>query len=146
MEDGLKFSGADAHLVVHATEDQDKILHSLQNLLEIPPDKFSIVPSDGHYKNKIMMAHASFSSSEANDLAQGIASGLNSSDRQELTNNIDQFSDEKGNLYLRLDKQRLCQGKISLASADVVRIKFKPVKRYRPRSSMESYRGLFSSE
>jgi RNA binding exosome subunit len=58
---------------------------------------------------------------------------------------MEQFSDEKGNLYLRLDKQRLCQGKISVSTGDSIRIKFRPVKRYRPTSNVETYRGLFTS-
>ena len=144
MTEELKFSGAEANLVIHATEDQERIMGSLHDNLDVVPEKFTITPSEGHYKNRILLLKAIFSSSEANQLATNIASKLNSLDRQELWQNMDQFSDEKGNLYLRLDKQRLCQGKVSISSADSVRIKFKPVKRYRPTSNLESYRGLFA--
>ena len=144
MQEDFKFSAAEANLVVHATEDLEKILRSLQATLGVQPEKFSSMPSEGHYKNRILMLRATFSSAEAADLASLVSSNLNSSDRQELWQNIEQFADEKGNLYLRLDKQRLCQGKISLSTADSMRIRFKPVKRYRPTSNLESYRGLFS--
>lgn len=144
MTDEFKFSGAEANLVVHATEDQKRILDSLQDNLNVSPERFSITPSEGHYKNKILMLKAIFSSSEASQLAASIASKLNSVDRQELWQNMDQFSDEKGNLYLRLDKGRLCQGKVSISSTDSIRIKFKPIKRYRPTSNLEIYRGLFA--
>jgi RNA binding exosome subunit len=70
---------------------------------------------------------------------------LNSADRQHLSDMIDEYSDERGNLYLRLDKQRLCQGKATLAEADSVRFKFKPVRRYKPSGNIDSYRGLLSS-
>ena len=146
MEESVKFSGAEANLVVHMTEDQEKILRALEENLRIPLDRFSATPSEGHFKNRILMLKALFSSHEANDLASHIADGLNSVDRKYLLDTIEQYSDEKGNLYLRLDKQRLCQGKISISTADVIRIKFRPVKRYRPMSNVESYRGLFTSE
>jgi RNA-binding protein len=144
MTEEIKFSGAEANLVIHATEDQEKVLGSLDDNLNLSPDKFSVTPSEGHYKNRILMLKAIFSSSEATELAANIASKLNSLDRQELWQNMSQFSDEKGSLYLRLDKQRLCQGKVSIALADSIRIKFKPVKRYRPTSYLENYRGLFA--
>lgn len=146
MQGDLKFSGAEADLIIHATEDREKIVKSLQDSLEIPSERFVITPSEGHYKNRILTLNAVLSSAEANGLASRIASNLNSSDRQELTHAIEEFSDEKGNLYLRLDKQRLCQGKVSLSFSDSIRLKFKPVKRYRPTSNLDNYRGLFSSE
>jgi RNA-binding protein len=145
MED-VRFSSAEANLVVHSTEDQERILKSVEETLLLTSDRFSSTPSEGHYKNKILMLKAVLSSNEANDLASRIATSLNSTDRQAMLRGIEQFSDEKGNLYLRLDKQRLCQGKISISSADSIRIKFKPVKRYTPTSNLQTYRGLFTSE
>lgn len=146
MKEDFKFSGAEANLMVHATEDHGKILKSLQDGLQISSDRFTSTPSEGHYKNKILLLTATLSGTEANGLASHISSSLNSPDRQVLLRGIEQFSDDKGNLYLRLDKQRLCQGKISISSSDSIRIKFKPVKRYRPTSNLENYRGLFSSD
>lgn len=146
MQEDLRFSGAEANVVVHETENREKILESIQTFLNIPSERFSATASEGHYKNKILMLKAILPSSEANQLASQIASGLSSLDKEELWHNMEQFSDEKGNLYMRLDKQRLCQGKISISSADSLRIKFKPVKRYRPTSNLENYRGLFTSD
>ena len=146
MQESIKFSGAEANVVVHATEDKDRILAAIQSQLNLPADSFIESIADGHYKNKILMLKAVFSSEEAGQLASRMAAKLSSSDREEIWHNIRQLSDEKGNLFLRIDKQRLCQGKVSITSADSLRIKFKPIKRYRPASSLESYRGLFTSE
>jgi RNA-binding protein len=85
------------------------------------------------------------SSREAGDLAARILSLLNQADRQQLSDRIYEYSDEKGNLYLRLDKQRLCQGKALLAETDSVRFKFKPVRRYKPSGNIDTYRGFLSS-
>ncbi|AIF83819.1 putative exosome subunit [Candidatus Nitrososphaera evergladensis SR1] len=142
----VKFSSAEVQLVLHATEGHDKVLAAVEKALSVPAASFGGEQSEGHYGNAIMLLGAVVSSSkEAGALASRIISALNHTDRQELTDHIEEYSDEKGNLYLRLDKQRLCQGKVSLAESDAVRVKFKPVHRYKPSSSLQSYRGLLSS-
>ena len=144
-EGDLRFSAAEINLLLHATEDGDKVLRSIQDMLAVPLERFSISPSEGHYKNKILLLKATLASQEASELALQIMSHLNSSDRERLSGSLREYSDEKGNLYLRLDKQRICQGKMSLSEMDAIRIRFKPVKRYRPSGNLESYRGLLSS-
>lgn len=144
-EGNLRFSAAEVNLLLHATEDSGKVLKSIQDTLVVPSERFSISPSEGHYKNKILLLKAMLASKEAGDLALQIMSRLNSSDRERLSGSLHEYSDEKGNLYLRLDKQRICHGKVSLSETDAIRIRFKPVKRYRPSGNLESYRGLLSS-
>ncbi|HEX7033440.1 MAG TPA: RNA-binding domain-containing protein [Nitrososphaera sp.] len=144
-EENLRFSSAEVNLLLHGTEDGNKVLQSIQDTLSIPSERFSSTPSEGHFKNKIIVLKATLPSQEAGDLAHRIMSLLNSSDRERLSSSLEEHSDEKGSLYIRLDKQRICQGKVSLSEADAVRIRFKPVKRYRPSGNLESYRGLLSS-
>jgi len=144
-EGELKFSAAEVNVVLHATEDIGKVLLSIQNVLSVPSERFSSLPTQGHYKNKILLVKANLSSQEAGLLAIHILSLLNSSDREHLSSLLAEYSDEKGNLYFRLDKQRICHGKVSLSETDAIRLKFKPVKRYRASGNLESYRGLFSS-
>lgn len=141
----LKFSAAEIDVLLHATEDEGRVLQLLEDVLSVPRDRFSASPSEGHYKNKIILLKATMASREAGDLAVKIMSLLNSADREHLRDSLDEYSDEKGNLYLRLDKQRICQGKVSLSEIDAVRIKFKPIRRYKPSGNIESYRGLLSS-
>jgi RNA-binding protein len=144
-EGNTKFSAAELNLVLHATEDEGKVLKSIQDVLMVPAERFSSQPSEGHYKNRISLLKATLSSQEAGDLALRVMSLLNSMDKDQLSRNLHEYSDERGNLYLRLDKQRMCQGKVSLSEIDAIRIRFKPVKRFKPSSSIENYRGLLSS-
>jgi hypothetical protein len=74
-----------------------------------------------------------------------VISLLNSADKERLSSSLQEYSDEKGNLYVRLDKQRICQGKVSLSDTDAIWIRFKPIRRYTPAGNLESYRGLLSS-
>jgi RNA binding exosome subunit len=144
-EEDLKFSAAEVDLLLHATEDAGKVLQSIQNVLSVPSERFSTTPSEGHYNNKILLLKAMLSSQEAVELALRIMSLLNRSDRDHLSSLLPEYSDEKGNLYLRLDKQLICHGKVSLSERDSIRVRFRPVKRYRSSGNLESYRGLFSS-
>lgn len=145
MPDEPKFSGAEISLVLHATEDEGRVLHFVEEALSVPADRFSSSNSKGYYKNRIMLLKAMMSSQEAGDLALRIMSLLSSADRAELSRNLREYSDEKGNLYLRLDKQKICHGKVSLSETDAIRARFKPIKRYKPSGNIESYRGLLSS-
>lgn len=145
MPDEPKFSAAEVDVVLHATEDREKVLASVEIALGVPAADFAGKPSEGHFGNKILLLKATVASKDAGQLAAKITSSLNSADRQKLADHFEDYSDEKGNLYLRLDKQRICQGKLSLVESDAIRIKFKPVRRYRPQGNMQAYRGLLSS-
>ncbi len=140
----IRFSAAEANLVLHATEDHDKVLQSIDKVLSIPASSFAGTNSDGHFGNKIVLFKSTLSSKEASDLALRILSLLNRIDRQQLYDRLEDYCDEKGNLYLRLDKQRICQGKVSLSESDAIRIRFKPIRRYKPSGNIDTYRGLLS--
>lgn len=142
-QDSLKFSIAEINLVLHATEDEGKVLQAIEDVLLVPSMRFSSSASEGHFKNKIVLQKAILSSHEAGSLAKRVISLLNSADREHLSRLVHEYSDEKGNLYIRLDKQRMCQGRVSLSETDAIRIRFKPVKRYKPSSAIQDYVGLF---
>ena len=140
----LNFSVAEVTLLLHATEDGPKVLHAVQDVLLIPSERFSSSASEGHYKNRILFLKAILSSQEARKLANRIISLLSSIDKNQMSRLLHEYSDEKGNLYVRIDKQTMCQGKVSLSETDAIRIRFRPVKRYnKPSKSLESYRALF---
>jgi RNA binding exosome subunit len=144
-EGSLKFSAAEINIVLHATEDEGRVLKAIEDVLLVPSERFSSSPSEGHYKNKILLQRAILSSHEAGSLAKRVISLLNSADREHLSRLVHEYSDEKGNLYIRLDKQRMCQGRVSLSETDAIRIRFKPVKRYKPSSAFQGYGDLFDS-
>jgi RNA-binding protein len=142
--DDIRFSSAEINIVVHATENENKILYSLYNILSIPSEKFTSLVSDGHWGNKILILTATIDGQVAKELILKIISMLNSVDRYHLSNFFDRYVDEKGNLYIRLDKQRICKGRISLSDSDSIRIRFRPIRRYKPSSNLQNYRVLLT--
>jgi RNA binding exosome subunit len=142
-QDSLKFSAAEINLVLHATEDEDRVLKAIEDVLLVQSKRFSSSHLEGHFKNRIVLQKAILSSHEAGSLARRVVSLLNSTDKEHLSRLIHEYSDEKGNLYIRLDKQRMCQGRVSLSETDAIRIRFKPVKRYKRSGAIQGYEGLF---
>jgi RNA binding exosome subunit len=145
VEDNITFSTAEISIIVHATENQDKILQSIKNVLSISPERFSSNTSEGHWGNKIILLSAVITTAEANSLISKILSTLNKIDRHSLSDFVDNYIDEKGNLYIRLDKQKICQGRTSLSDNDSIRIRLRPVRKYKPIRILESYRRLLTS-
>ncbi|MFZ0512581.1 MAG: RNA-binding domain-containing protein [Candidatus Nitrosopolaris sp.] len=132
MNKDVDFSAAEIRVIVHATEEKDRILEHLNSTLRVSPDSFSIIFTEGHWGNKILLLTSILSKKEANFLYIKVKSSLSTNDCQLLSN----FFDEKGNLYIRLDKQKLCRGKVSLSDGDSVRIKFRPILTHEPRKSI----------
>lgn len=130
LEKVQQFSTADVSIIIHATEDENKILDAISNTLSINAEKFNYLESTGHWKNKILLLTGNLESQEANVLAQKILSSLSSFEREQISTSYGSSIDEKGNLYLRLDKQKICQGRISLSESDSIRVKLKPVIRF----------------
>jgi RNA binding exosome subunit len=145
QEGNLKFAAAEINLVLHATEDESKVLKAIEDVLLVPSTRFSKSSSEGHYKNKIVLQKAILSSNEAAMLARRMISLLNSTDKDHLSDLAYEYADEKGNLYIRLNKQRICQGRVSLSGTDAIRVRFKPTRRFKPSDTVQNYMSLFRS-
>ena len=143
----INFPLAEINLVLHSTENTEKVLGAIRDVLEVGTGCFQRSFSEGHYKNRILFLKAFLSSHEAARLASRIVSLLSSVNRDHLLRFIHEYSDEKGNLYLRLDKQKLCNGVVTISETDAIRIKFKQVKRiYKPSTEAESLRDIFERD
>ena len=98
----------DIRVFAHATEDPDKVQTAVRNLL--PPELaetilFEKSPTTGHYGNPIILFTASLTDKKLLPLAlQKIGSSLSSLDKEQLLQDL-KMHVEKGNLYLRFDKQ-----------------------------------------
>jgi RNA-binding protein len=130
-DDNVNFSAAEIGIIVHETEEKDKILEHLNSTLGVSSGSFSTGFAEGHWGNKILLLTSILGKSEANSLYMKVKSILGDKDSALLSN----FYDGKGNLYVRLDKQRVCKGKVTLSEGDSVRIKFKPIVTHGPSKS-----------
>ncbi|MDI9619929.1 MAG: RNA-binding domain-containing protein [Candidatus Nezhaarchaeota archaeon] len=113
----------------HATEDQDKVLKAVENL--VPPrlrgrGELAVEDTLGHHQNPIRIFKVSFRNPEqAMQALSWLLGGLPGTDRERLIESVDLHLDEKLKLYMRLDKQEAYLGRFKLASGDdVVKVKF----------------------
>jgi RNA-binding protein len=121
------FSSVDISILVHATEDENKILNHILENFKLSTNVVTIdcVKTEGHWKNPIMRLIISTSSDIDRlykDLFNQLRINYGSEDLdQYLKNNLD----EKGSVFIRLDKQKLCARALLLSDTDAVRMIFK---------------------
>jgi RNA binding exosome subunit len=114
--------------LVHATEDRDKVLTAVRNLL--PPEHVEEVDISqknlkGEYGNPIAVFETIIRDPEiAEGFLRNIGSNLSPIDKETLLEELE-LRLTKGNLYLRLDKQAAFKGKPELCLADPIRLRIK---------------------
>jgi RNA-binding protein len=122
----LEFLNSFIDIVVHATEDKMRIIRSVISTLEIPlQEKFEEIQYEGHWGNKIIRLTAQINNKDAQTLLEKILKSLSFTEKEYLITALDKHIDEKGNFYLRLDKQKLCKNQVSISETEGIKIKFK---------------------
>jgi len=120
----------DIRVFAHATEDVDKVLSAVRNILS--PELIDIVAFKktnltGHHGNPIVLFETRIKEENATQAVfEKLSLGLGILDKELLASEIDQHLD-KGNLYVRLDKQSAYLNELKLCSVDPIhfRIHFK---------------------
>ncbi len=116
----------DIRVFAHATEDTDKVQTAVRNLLPTELAEtliFQTTTLTGHYGNPITLFTAKLTDKKLlSTLLDKIGSNLPSLDKDDLCHNL-KLHLEKGNLYLRFDKQSAFLGKIKFAQNDPIHIK-----------------------
>jgi RNA binding exosome subunit len=110
----------------HATEDRDKVLKAVRNLLPaefVEEVDISRKNLKGEYGNPIVFHKAMIRNPElAETIIRNIGLNLSPLDKETLSDELD-LRLKKGNLYLRLDKQAAFKGKIKLCKSDPIRLR-----------------------
>lgn len=118
------------HIVAHATEDVPKILQKINDVFSIPKEKIIVSSAEGHWGNEISLIKADCGHKESQVLLERVISNLKISEKKFILQSISKSFDEKDNFYIRLNKQSMCKGVISLSEHDSIRIRFKAVKEF----------------
>ena len=129
----LPIAYVDIRFCAHATEDVDKVVEAVHNIL--PSDKLEDITFnrscvEGHYGNPITFFETRIKDKETvRALVENLSVNLSSLDKEELGRTINRCVD-KGSIYIRLDKQAALQGKIKFVTSDpiCIRIRFKKSK------------------
>ena len=116
----------DMRVFVHATEDTEKVLLSAYNTLPFELKeavKFKETRLTGYYKNPIILYQTRLTDKQTFiPILNYLSSNLNSLEKEDLTNNI-KIHLEKGNLYLRFDKQLSYTNTLKFSKKDPIHFK-----------------------
>ena len=116
----------DVRVFAHATEDSEKVLVAVRNLLPLELNEsvvFQKTQLTGHHGNPIILFETKLDGKQAlPSILQKIGSGLTSLDKEQLDSNIKKHL-EKRNLFLRFDKQSAFQGEVRFSQNDPIHFK-----------------------
>jgi hypothetical protein len=116
----------DVRVFAHATEDTDKVLTAIQNTLPtelIETVNIARTTLEGHHGNPITLYETRIKEKiTTQKVFEKISANLGIMDKELLSNEI-QLHLEKGNLYLRLDKQSAYLEETKLSQIDPIRFR-----------------------
>ena len=142
--DPLEIDRATISVVIHATEDKDKVISKIVKVLSLNSARFQEFNARGHWGNQIVLLNLSLGQTHACKIIKTIYTSLGDNNKIAFLSSLEQSIDEKYNLYVRIDKQSICREEISLSDQDSIKIKFRPSK-FRQSNKSETYRELLSS-
>ena len=130
-------------IIVHATEDYQKISDSLCDIFEIESSEITKKEFSGHFGNPILMLHIQMKNKRAGELIKKLVSTISRDDVKDLLADMDErISDST--LYLRFSKQNFVKKTLTFQEKDPVRIMiFTPV--YIKKNVVKTYKKLLES-
>lgn len=116
----------DIRVFAHATEDPERVQRAASNLLPIELADtlvFEKTSTTGHHGNPIILFTSKLTDKKLLPKAlEKIGSNLGALDKEELNRDI-KLHIEKGNLYLRFDKQSSFLGTLKFSQNDPIHLK-----------------------
>ncbi len=126
MSSKLPIGYIDIRVFAHATEDQLKVETATKNLFPISLQEtliFQKTTLTGHHSNPILLFTAKLTDRKLLPLAlEKLGASISALDKEQLNQDID-LRIEKGNLYLRFDKQAAFLGSPKLSQNDPIHLK-----------------------
>lgn len=118
----------DIRFFAHATEDLNKVVEAAKHILPngyVDDIVFRRNSLRGHYGNPITLFETRIKGREIiKAFLEKLSSNLDEVDKEVLLREVG-LHVEKGNLYIRLDKQAALQGEFKLCTADPIRVRIR---------------------
>ena len=125
-------------IILHATDDFEKITNSLQEKFNLTREKFKIQTLTGHFENPITMLSVVMEKIDAENFVSILFSEINRNDLKIISETLEEQI-TSGGLKIKISKQQLIMGKIILDDKDAIKITITiPV--YVKKNIVEKYR------
>ena len=107
---------------VYGTENDEKVKEAVQTLF--PNSHPQTDTTEGYFKNPVLILHDKITRKrEIKEFVQ-ILEQIDSSSKKQLLNQLENKMDERGNLFLRFDKQRAYLGDLKIIEhGDAIHVK-----------------------
>lgn len=130
-------------VIIHSTEDPQKIFDSLKQVFGVDEDDFTIQKLQGHYENPIALVNGKIKKKKATNAVKNLVSSIPKKEIDEIIEDLENHCDSSG-LYLRISKQSLVEGKIEPAVDDPIKLKiYTPV--YSQKDIIKTYSEILTS-
>jgi RNA binding exosome subunit len=108
-------------IILHATDDLEKIINSLEETFSLNRDKFQIQTLMGHFENPITVLSLEIKKNDAQKFVTTLFSNMNRNELKIISETLGEQITSAG-LKIRISKQQLIMNKISLEDKDALKI------------------------
>ena len=108
-------------IILHATDDLEKIINSLEEIFSLNRDKFQIQTLMGHFENPITVLSLVIKKNDAQKFVTTLFSNMNRNELKIISETLEEQITSAG-LKIRISKQQLIMNKISLEDKDALKI------------------------
>jgi hypothetical protein len=134
----------DIQVIVHATEDLQKILDSFKKVFDVDEEDFSMQNLQGHFENPIILLSCKLKKKKASSFVKTLVSAIPKDELEIIVADLQDRLDDSA-LHLRISKQSLVLGKIKLGNADPVKLRiYTPV--YTQKNLINTYSEILNQE
>ena len=109
------------NLILHATEDENKVLEKLEENFGIEQKDFQIEQIPGHFNNPILLVSSKLKRKPAQNFVSLFFSKMKRDEFQEIFDDVEEFVTSSG-LNLRISKQKLVSGILTISKEDTIKI------------------------
>ena len=109
------------NLILHATENEGKVLEQLENIFQIEQKNFQIEEIPGHFNNPILLVSSKLKKKIAEKFIKILFSKIKKADFQKIYENVDEYVTSSG-LSLRLSKQKMISEILTISKEDAIKI------------------------
>ena len=109
------------NLILHATENENKILEKLEDVFHIEQRNFQIEEIPGHFNNPILLISSKLKKKSAEKFVSIFFTKIKKTDFQEIFDNVEDYVISSG-LSLRISKQKLISEVVTISKEDAIKI------------------------
>ena len=109
------------NLILHATENENKVLEELEKNFQIEQSEFQIEQVTGHFNNPILLISSKLKKKSAEGFVSLFFSKMKKDEFQEIFDHIEDYVTSSG-LSLRISKQKLISGILEISKEDTIKI------------------------